>query len=113
MVQMTLDALDRQETKARLHTLERYIYDLMIEDSDFREIKNRNALIRYVWEEKDAHLNAESVTRIQRKILAEHPELDTPSNQAKRANRECAMREFVSPRIVMTREEIEKKYPNE
>lgn len=94
-MQMTLDQLDRQETKARLHTLERYIYDLMVENKDFREIKNRNALIRYVWEEKDAHLNAESITRLQRKILAEHPDLDTPSNQAKRANRETAIREYI------------------
>lgn len=88
MVQMTLDQIDRIQTKRKLHTLYNYIYELMVEVPFYREIQNRNALIRYIWDNHNPYENAESCTRIQRKIITDYPLLDTQNNIKKRANRE-------------------------
>ena len=98
-MQMTFDQLDRATTKRRLNSLENYILRLMEENPLFREICERNRLIRYVWDNRDPYENSESITRLQRKILAERPDLDTEKNIKKRANRECAVREFVTHQL--------------
>ena len=98
-MQMTSDQLDRVITKRRLNSLENYILRLMEENEWACEIMERNRLIRYVWDNRNPYENCESVTRIQRKILAERPDLDTEKNIKKRANRECAVREFVTHQL--------------
>jgi hypothetical protein len=68
----------------------------MIDVPRFREISERNALIRYIWDNRNPYENAESITRLQRKIIEDNPEMDTTRNIAKRANHECAIREFIN-----------------
>jgi len=94
MVQMTIDQIERQEVKATLKGLQGYIYDLMIENPLFREISARNQLIRYVWDNHNPYENAESITRLQRKIIADNPQLDTKANITKRSNRETLYHEY-------------------
>ena len=87
-MQLSLDYADRIHTKRKLHTLYNYIYELMVAEEWAREIKERNRLIRYVWDNHNPYENSESITRIQRKIITDYPFLDTENNIAKRANRE-------------------------
>lgn len=84
----------RENTKRRLFNLGITIKNLMETNPDFRNIKKRNVLIRYIWNMIDQDIPSESITRLQRKILADHPELDTENNIEVRANSETAYHEF-------------------
>ena len=93
-MQMTFDQLDRTVTKRKLNSLENYILRLMEEHEWACEIMERNRLIRYVWDNRNPYENSESITRLQRKILAERPDLDTAKNIKKRANRETTYNNY-------------------
>lgn len=94
MSQLELDFKSKREiTKKRLTHVAVVVQEMLERWPEFREIKNINNLVRHVWSITGMDISCESIARAARKIRAEHPELDTESNQNERANLEVAYRE--------------------
>lgn len=96
MMQMTIHQIERKEVKRKLNSLHSYVETLMEDNEWACQVKERNRLVRYVWDNRNPYQSSESITRVQRKILAERPELDTRENVKKRANTETAFHEYFS-----------------
>lgn len=94
MTQPTLDFTKREATKRSLKDLEGHILATLEVFPRMRELENSNDLIRWIWKVYGDNIKAESILRLARKVRAEHPELDTQSNQDERANAEVAYREY-------------------
>lgn len=87
---MSIDAYEREHIKKRLSHVEIVVREMLERWPEFRNTKNINSLVRHIWKITNMDVSCDSISRAARKIRAEHPELDSEENIAKRANTETA-----------------------